>query len=230
MPHSDAIFTFLNQIPPFCNLPKEITEEIADASSIKKYAAKDLIFLEGEAGNLGYIVYSGRVAMIKSSLNGREMIVELLPAGEPFGVVVFVEQRAYPLTARAQSDTEVIAIPRTIITQLTGKHPSIFQDILKVVSTRLQSSHNVSRAIAHDRVEVRIAATLTAFISRMNSENEKTIAIGRQELADIVGTTIETASRVCKQFEKDGIVDLKTLGSVRIINANALLQISNELQ
>lgn len=228
MPNIQRISNFLEQTSLFNNLPSEAIHEIAAASTLKTFEAKQSIFLEGDEGAYSYVVHSGRIAMIKSSLNGREMIVELLPAGEAFGIVVVVEQRTYPLSARAQSESEVIAIPRSIIKQLTQKYPQILQDVLKIVSTRLQSSHNISRAIAHDSVELRIAATLVALISKMDTAESKTIFIGRQELADLVGTTIETASRVCKQLEKDGILDLKTVGKLVVTDFSALQQITNE--
>ena len=222
---TEELIRFLNKLEPFNLLSEEVCREIARSSTLKKFSAKETIFFEGSSGESGYLVYSGRVAMVKSSGCGREMIVELLPAGEAFGIIVFIHDRPYPLTARAQNNCEILLIPKSIITKIAQNNPEISNSILKIVSSRLASSHNVSRSIAHDRVEVRIAATLCAIISRLSTGTDDPIDIGRQEIADIVGTTIETASRVCKQLEKDKILDLTTVGKVGIRDLAALQQI-----
>ncbi len=89
---------------------------------------------------------------------------------------------------------------------------------------RLQSSHNLVRAIAHDTVEVRVAAILSTLFVKF--ENASRISVGRQELAELCGITIETASRVMKEFEKEGLVDLSELGVVTILNFQAIESIA----
>lgn len=201
-------------LPPFCNLSDDDLRSVLEKSRRREFANKECIFFEGDQGEAGYLVLSGRVAMVKNSARGREMIVELLPAGELFGIVAFIDERPYPLTARAQSDTEVLVIPRSAVSNLAKSSPGILQGFLAVVSDRLQTAHNVARSLAHDKVEVRIASALLALLEK----GKTTVQIGRQELADLTGTTIESASRICKLWEKDGMLDLSTHGVVTVNN------------
>src|SRR5690606_31524586 len=75
--HTEELTRFLSKIEPFNLLSEDVCREIARSSSLKKFSAKETIFFEGSTGESGCIVYSGRVAMVKSSGSGREMIVEL---------------------------------------------------------------------------------------------------------------------------------------------------------
>lgn len=210
--------TFCRRQLPFSGLTEEALTALLAASRQRAIPAKEYVFLEGTAGDAGYLILSGRIAMVKTSPNGREMIMELLPAGEFFGIVALIDDRPYPLTARAQSDIEVLAIPRSAIAPLAETNPGLLQGFLSVVSQRLLTAHNIARSLAHDKVEVRIAAALLALLGK----DVNSVDIGRQELADLTGTTIESASRTCKVWERDGVLDLSAQGVVRILDRESL--------
>lgn len=218
MMNADALIKFCRRLLPFSALSDEDLANIISASQTRFYQAKDYVFFEGSTGEAGYVVLSGRVAMVKSSSSGREMIMELLPAGEFFGVVVLLENRPFPLSARAQSNADILVIPRAAIANIANSNPHIFQGFLNVVSQRLQTAHNVARSLAHDKVEVRIASALLALVER----DVASIQIGRQELADLTGTTIETASRICKLWERDGVIGLPSLGMIDVLDRESL--------
>lgn len=217
---------FCLKIPPFNVLTPQQLTELLDSSRQRSYAMRDIIFCEAEDGDIGYLILSGRVAMLKSSPNGRQMIMELLPAGELFGIIALIDQRPYPLTARAQSATTVLGIPRAAVKRVAAQNPEIFQGLLSVVSGRLLTAHNVSRALAHDRVEVRIASALLA----LREKDSTVVDIGRQELAELTGTTIESASRVCKAFERQAILDLSETGKVNLLDLPGLQAATEQLE
>jgi len=208
---------FFSRVVPFTRLSDTERADLLTASEIRKVSAKQILFTEGEEAESGWIVLVGRFAMIKSSPNGRELIAELLPAGDLFGIVSFIDSRPYPLTARAQCDGLVLRIPRRAMLPLLQLYPNLVREFVGVVTGRFQASQNLARALAHDKVDARICSVLLAMIPRftLNSqERPDQLFLGRQELADLVGTTIETASRVIKGLERDGIVDAGSVGSV----------------
>ena len=206
----------LARLEPFSTLDDAALKELAANVSVRTFAAKELIFLEQTEGDTAYAVVEGRVALLKTSPSGKELIVELLGAREPFGVIVLLEKQVYPLTARAQIPTTALAFGRSVIQPLFKSRPELYQSFMMLMRDRLHSSHNLARALAHDRVEVRLASVLTTIAAK--SQNNARISIGRQELADLCGTTIETASRVMKGFENEGLVELSEVGAVTILN------------
>lgn len=215
------LLQFCRHVCPFDALPEAAYKALIASSRRKSFAAKEYIFFEGAEGDAGYLVLRGRVALVKASPSGREIIMELHPAGQLFGVIVLINNRPYPLSARAQCESEVLAIPRPAIAAAADAHPSMLQAFLQIISQRLHSAHNVARSLAHDKVEVRIASAILALLGQGQTD----IEISRQELADLTGTTIETASRLCKLWERDEIVELPQQGLVRVRNLLALRDI-----
>ena len=220
----NEIETFIRDIEPFALLPARAQTELAEGVHQNKFDTKELIFLEQTDGATGYLIVQGRVALLKSSPSGKELIVELLGAKELFGVLVLLDTETYPLTARAQCPTEVLCFTRPLIQSLIKRYPELYSGFTSLLRRRLHSSHNLSRALAHDRVEVRVASVLTTLGAR--AEEPGRIYLGRQELADLCGITIETASRVMKSFEKDEAVSLSEVGVVKLLDLSLLERVA----
>ena len=197
----NEIIAFLKNIDSFSALPPDALGVLAAGAVVKTYRAKELIFLEQTEGDTGHALVHGRVALLKTSPSGKELIVELLSPPEIFGMLVLPEAQPYPLTARSQVASTTLSFARPLIQSLIKNFPALQSGFASVLRRRLHSSHNLSRALAHDKVEVRIASVLSALAAKGQASDR--IDIGRQELADLCGTTIETASRVMKNFEKE---------------------------
>jgi CRP-like cAMP-binding protein len=226
--NTNEIAQFLNRLEPFRSLPSEFVPELASGLRVKRHAAKSFIFHEGEDAGEGYILAQGRVAMTKSSPNGKELIVELIPPGDPFGIVALVDTIPYPLTARAQVETLSFALSRSTSKTLSQRFPFYQQMLFGIIRNRMQTAHGLARAIAHDRVETRLASVLCSLLPKFSVSPEsdvvKIIDISRQELADLTGMTLETASRITKAFEREGILDASAVGVLRILDPERLQQ------
>lgn len=213
------LVSFLTRIEPFNLLAPPVLFQLASRVETRRVKAKEFIFLENETGDYGYIIVSGRVALLKSSPNGKDLIVELLGAGEPFGIIVLLEKDTYPLSARAQIDSTVIRMSRSTVQPLLRHHPELHLGLVTLLRNRLRHSHNLSRLLAHEKIETRVASILLTLCSR---EGGETVTIGRGELANLCGITIESASRIVKNFEKDGLIKLKKAGVIEITNLEGL--------
>jgi CRP-like cAMP-binding protein/CheY-like chemotaxis protein len=222
-------FQFLKKIEPFNQLPERDLSQLANSCSFYSFESGDSIAYEGEEDASGFIVAQGRIAMLKSSLSGKELIVELLPPGDIFGLLVALESMPYPLTARAQIPSKVLWVPKSNLHMLLEDHPELYRQFTQHMSTRLRSSHDISRGLAYDRVEVRIAATLTNLVPKFartnGNEQSYAIDITRQELADLTGTSPETAIRITKAMEREGLLDLSRPCLIRILNLDGLKEL-----
>ena len=233
MSDPNTIFSYLAQTELFSELPQAELLSLASRLKSKRFENREMIFHEGEHGDSAYLLLSGRVAMVKSSPNGREVIVELIPPGDVFGIIVVMEDKPYPLTARAQIDSEVISFSRKTVLELSESYPDFQRRLISVLGHRLQKSHKLARALAHDRVEIRIASALLALIPQFSSakaeESQIDIPISRQELAALTGTTLESASRAAKSLEESGLIDVSSLGKVKISKPHELRTFSENL-
>ncbi len=221
----EKISSSLLKVEPFCRIPSEKILQVSRVCRSQKVAAGDLFAFEGEPGDSGVLVLSGRVVMLKTSPSGRELIVEQLEPKDIFGIAVALEQKSLSFTIRAQVDSEILFVPQSVILNLLGEFPEIYRSFIEVMSSRLKASYDFSRSLAHDKVNKRVAMTLRALLPRNSSgesNNELAIHITRQELADLVGTTVETAIRITRDLERLGILDLRQSGLIRVIDVDGL--------
>lgn len=198
--------------------------ELAKNSFYKNYKSGEVVAIEGDEVSSGFLVCSGRLSVLKSSASGKELIVELLGVGDPFGLLCALDKQPYPYTTKAQSDLELLWIDKGKLLKVLDSKPDVFKNFTNETFDRLRNSHDISRSLAHDKVEVRVAAALLA----LNPKFETTVSIPltRQELADLTGTTQETCIRVTRTMEKEGILDLSRNSYISILDEEKLEDIS----
>jgi CRP-like cAMP-binding protein/CheY-like chemotaxis protein len=226
----EAAMRFFQKISPFSQLRKQDQELLAAGSKMRAIEAGNLILCEGDENPSAFLVISGRVALLKTSASGKELIVELLPPGDLLSVITSLEEKHASHTARAQVFSRILMIPTATLRVIIERNPEMYRIFAQYITNRLRISHNRSRGLAHDRVEVRIASALCALIpsfAKLGGDRQNfTIEITRQELADLTGTTPETAIRVTKNMEREEILDLTRPGIIKIIDREGLDLIS----
>lgn len=228
--NTDALREFIDSLPSLSFLNETARRALVMSAKEQQYRPGEILAFEEQEGVDGFIVMEGRVAMKKASDSGKELVVEFLPAGSIFGLAVALAWDPYPVNAVSQSKSKVLWIPREAIKSTLLQYPEYNEQVLRDVFARLRSSHNVSRALAHDRVEVRLVSTLLALLPehRTSDHYVDTIFITRQELADAAGTTLETTVRVTKALERQELLNLSSRGKITIPSKERLLGLLEE--
>jgi CRP-like cAMP-binding protein len=129
------------------------------------------------------------------------------------------------LSARAQSNCKLLWLPIKNFRATLDSHPDLYPEIIAYLLLCLHSSYRISRGLAHDRVEIRIASvliTLALKFARITRKDEYIIDITRQQLADLTGTTSETAIRVTRAMLKSEWIDIKKPGVIQVTNLDEL--------
>lgn len=209
MPNEDTV-AFLRACPVFAGIPARELTALAGAAHEDSYRARDYIFMEGEPADSFCLVRSGRVKILRASRGGKEVVLELLGPGEPFGGVAVIERRPYPASAQATEPSVVLKIAREPIVALTERHPGIIREMALMIGRRLRAAHDSVRSLAADPVEARLAAALLRLAERDGQRGPRGITLPyhltRQSLADMTGTTVETTIRIVSRWQKDGLV------------------------
>ncbi len=181
---------------------------IAAATRERSVAQGRLLFSEGEPADALWAVKEGLVHIIKFGPEGREIVLEVIPPGELFGAVVALQNRPYPASAVAAEPSVVWYIPAALARDLCQKHPSLRSAILDQVTTRLREAHERLRSIALERVEQRLARMLLTLAEKIGQRTGTVteLNVTRQELADMIGTTVETTIRITSKWQQAGII------------------------
>ena len=200
----------LKSNPVFAGLPVREIDTLAAATREEPCRARDYVFMEGDPAQWLCIVKSGRIRIVRHSRAGNDVVLELLGPGEIFGGVAVIEKRPFPAAAQALEASVILKIPAQALIALSERHPSIIRELALMIGRRLRAAHDSIRSLASDPVEARLAATLLRLALRDGVRSAAGLALPfhltRQSLADMCGTTVETAIRVMSRWTRDGLV------------------------
>jgi len=200
----------LKKISLFKDLSDDELKELAPYLAGATYKKRETIFSEGEPPEWFFIVKSGKVKITKLSHEGKELILELISPHDIFGGVAVLKNFPYPANAIAMDDTEVIRISRKNLMRIVDRFPNLMYCIALQLGDRMKSSHDSLKNIALERVEARIAALLLKLAGKVGVETKEGLLIDmrltKQDVADMVGTTVETSIRTFSKFKKQGLV------------------------
>jgi CRP-like cAMP-binding protein len=200
----------LKSTPVFRKLKPEDRERVAAVARLATYRRGELIFREGDPSDLFFMVATGRVKVFKMTPSGKDVILEIFGPGDPLGAVAVYEGFPFPASAVALEEVTCITIRKQDFFELLERYPTVVRGLLLGLTFRLVELTNRLADLTGGRVETRFAR-LFLKLSDESGRNERdgrfiAMPLSRQELADLTGTTIETAIRIMSRWGKDGIV------------------------
>ena len=215
----------LAQIPLFKRVSAADRERLIPLSWIRDYARGDVVFHEGDPSDTFFIVLSGRIKVYKHGPDGHDIILEIFGPGGPLGAVATYESRPYPASASPLEPSSCLIIPRDAFFELLERHPSFVRGLLGSLSLRLVELTTRLAELTGGRIEARFARLFLKLADQIGKPADEgtfvPLALTRQELADLVGTTIETAIRTMSRWHKDEIL-LTEPDGFRVVDRSAL--------
>jgi CRP/FNR family transcriptional regulator len=205
----------------FGSLTGKERQKMAALSHERMFDRGETIFEEGHPSDSVWLGMEGRVHLLHHLSDGRIQTTCVMSPGETFCCLPALDRGAYPATAVAATRVKVLQIPSGLFHEIIGKNPTMLKETLCVFGGRLRQVE-AKGCMLHDPVECRIAQALLALQKKFG----ETIPLTKQEVADLVGTTVETAIRTISRFQKEGWVR-SLRGKIQILNAEQLSRISS---
>jgi CRP/FNR family transcriptional regulator len=224
----------VKKLPFFHSLSEEELGEIAQCIVIRSFRKKEVIFSEGEPSSRFLILSTGKVKITKITAEGKEMIIELISPGDFFGGFAVLNGFPYPANAAAMEDSRVLCISRKDLLGIMERFPNIILQITAQLSERVREFPDALKNIALERVESRIASLLLKLAEKTGSKNasgdiELDLRLTRQDISEMVGTTVETAIRVMSRFRKARMIRYNG-GRIVVLDKKALTDIVGSLK
>ena len=200
-------------------------KELALISESRNYTKGELIFSEGDPGTGFYLVVTGRVKVFKLSLEGKEQILHLIGPGEPLGEVPVFIGSSFPAHAEAMAESRLLFFPRKRLLQLYRTDPSLAMNMLAVLSRRLRQFTTMIEDLSLKEIPQRLAAYLVHLASVDPGREVLELDITKGMLANILGTSQETLSRVLGRMSDQGLIEV--MGRrIRVVDAQELEELS----
>lgn len=198
--------TQLQVLPLFSGLAEDQLRELATIVVDRPYRRGQVIFRQGEEGKGFYVVQSGRVKIYKLSPDGKEQILHIFGPGEPFAEVPVFAGQCYPANAEALEDSRLWFFPRAGFVELIRRHPSLALNMLAVLSLRLRQLVNLVEDLSLKEVPARLAAYLL-YTAEQKGTTQFDLDIPKSQLANLLGTTPETLSRLLAKLVKEAYLE-----------------------
>jgi CRP/FNR family transcriptional regulator len=214
-------------IPLFNGLTGDQHRQLSSIVVERTYKRGQTIFSEGDAGDGFYVVSSGRVKIFKLSHEGKEQILHIFGAGEPFGEVPVFSGEHFPAHAETLEESKILFFPRAAFVELIKKNPSLALNMLAVLSRRLRRFSALIEDLSLKEVPGRLSAYLL-YLSEIKSRSHNlTLDISKAQLASLLGTIPETLSRILARMSTEDLIESDGHRTIKILDRDGLEELAS---
>ncbi len=192
---------FLARLPAFKRLPADALERLSRAAALRRFAKGQAVFADGDAPRAVYLLKSGLLKAVKYSRREEPVVMELIAPGGLFGMIAVMDRKPYPVSAVCIRDSEAYEIPARAFEELLKTHADFSRAVYAEVGEHLRQSHAL-RAMAREPAFRRVAFILNLLSRNMGRD----LAVRREDVAEMSGTTPETVIRTLAEFRRKKIV------------------------
>lgn len=222
--------SLLQRCPLFCDLSAAECGGIVGHAHERHFVRRQIIFLAGDPVRQTMVLTSGSVKLTQAGQNGSEVILRLSGAGESIGAMgscALGGQHCF--SAQALENCTVLAWDASTFENLAERHPVLRRNMVRILENRLQEMDARFREISTEKVAARLSSQILRLLKQIGKRNNGCIeiALSREELAQLTGTTLFTVSRLLCQWELQGIVSARR-ETVIVHQDQALVEISQE--
>ncbi len=192
------------------NLKPEALAVLSMKKSCRKFKKGQIIFHEGQRAGGLYCISHGKVKLFKTSYEGKEQIVRLSKAGDILGYRAVIGDQPYSASAAALEETHICMIPRDELLRHITQNPEMAMSLIKFLGNELSVAEKRMMNLAQKSVRERLAETLIILKETYGTEDDQqtlSVALSREDLANITGTATETVIRLIADFKKEGLID-----------------------
>lgn len=193
-----------------------LPEDLADICQTARrcQARRGTLFChQDEPASLVYVLMVGKVKLTRLKPDGREVIIRFIEPGELFGGTALVGDAVYTFSAEATEDSEALAWNSDTLLEHVRRYPSLAVNALRLMAERVEELRSRLAALATERVEQRLARMLLQLAERAcpgaHEGGIVELNLSRRDLAELIGTTIYTASRILSRWDRQGLVDAR---------------------
>lgn len=192
---------------PIQNFSQKFRTELEESGSIKTFTAGDIILNMGSYVNYIPLILSGSIKVLRTEADGREILLYYITPGESCIVSILsaMQQDQSKIKAVVEKEAEILMISTEKAKEWIQKFPEWTAFIFSLYQKRFENLLEIVNSVAFQKVDTRIMQLL---YQKSELYGSKTITVTHQQLADELGITREATSRVLKQLENAGEIQL----------------------
>ncbi|HET9125514.1 MAG TPA: Crp/Fnr family transcriptional regulator [Solirubrobacteraceae bacterium] len=215
---SEEMIALLHGVPAFSALAEEDLGQVVDVTVPRSFGAGEVVFREGDEGDTCYVVRTGQARAVREHSDGRSITLATFGPGEIFGELSMFDDERRSATVEAVEDTDAMAILGADMRRLLRAHPDIAVKMLGGLARRLRETNERLARQSFQTVQSRVASVLADMVATARSqgagERDVLITATQSDLAQLAGSSRESASRFLAVLERAGVI---TQGRGRLV-------------
>ncbi|HKI26675.1 MAG TPA: Crp/Fnr family transcriptional regulator [Candidatus Sulfotelmatobacter sp.] len=209
----------------FCNLPLSAGQRLQEIKSTAVYPKGTMLFIEGQQPRGVFVLCMGKVKLSTSSRDGKTIITKISEPGDILGLNAVVSNRPYEVTAEMMEPGQANFIPRDPFIQFM-KDPEVARRVAEQLSRNYFTAYEEVRTLGLTASpSEKFAKMLLAWstqTSQADGSAQVKLTLTHEEIAEAIGTTRETVSRLFSEFKRKQLVQLK--GATLFIRSRPTLE------
>ena len=220
----DAKIAYLSETDLFQDLAQRDLDDIERTTAMSTCTRGRVFFTPGETGEVLFILKSGRVNLYRMTPEGKKLVIATIEPGSVFGEMSLIGQGMSDSFGEAAEDCTLCVMSRSDVERLLREHPQVSVRLLELLARRLLETQERLADVAYKSVPARIASTLL----RLSGQEGHPVRLSHQDIAEMVGTYRETATRILNELRADDLIDLKRMQIV-VLDREGLDAVAEEL-
>jgi len=217
--YKEHINDLLRNVQLFSSLSDEELDEVRQKIELKKFRKSEVILYEESTNQVMYIILQGKVKVIQSTEDGKEVILAIHQSGEFFGEMSLIDSKTIPAIVVAMEDSVVAIISKGEFYSLLYAQGKVFDMLLRILCSRLRGSWEriqlLSFTTASQRIKMLFASLANEYGRTTGEGTLLNIKLTHQNIADMAGVSRETVTRIIDRLHKDG--EIKVLKNKSIL-------------
>ncbi|PKL76637.1 MAG: Crp/Fnr family transcriptional regulator [Candidatus Melainabacteria bacterium HGW-Melainabacteria-1] len=207
---TSAILANLAATPLFEGLNSQDIEQILQHASRTTVPADSYFFHQGDQARRIYILLEGQIKVIQLTPEGQQVVMRMVNPPEIFGCVAALTGGEYPASSQATKLCEAFCLHQDDVHRLMQVYPRMAVNAFQIMVKRTHELQDRYRELATETVERRLAHALLRLMEQSGVRKGEQILLdmplSRQDLAEMIGSTLYTVSRVLSSWESRGLV------------------------
>ena len=207
---TEEIIELLARVPLFSALAEDELARVADVAVRRRFEADQVVFREGDSSNTAYLIRSGHARAVRENADGRSITLARFGPGDIFGELAVLDDERRSATIETLEETETIAILGPDMRRLLREHPDIAVKLIISLGRRLRETNERLARQSFQTVQSRVATVLAQLVQAARAEGapdgDVLITATQADLAQLAGSSRESASRFLAVLERAGII------------------------
>jgi len=211
---------YLKKIQLFSSLTADELHKISGKITIKWFRKNETILHEEDTNEFMYMIFSGQVKVIKTTGEGKEIILSMHQSGNFFGEMSLIDGKTIPASVVATEESLISLISKKEFFSMLYAQKKVLENLLSILSSRLRNSWDSIKLLSFNQASQRIR---TLFFMLADEYGNKTdegvrldIQLSHQEISEMTGLTRETVTRVLDKWQKIGEITIHKNKFIRL--------------